>query len=228
MKLHWSPRSPFVRKVMIVLREKGMLDEVECVRSVVAFAAMPNQDLLSDNPLNKIPTLVLDDGRSLFDSRVICEYLEATGGGPRLLPEAGDARFAQLRWQALGDGLTDVLLLWRSELTRPNGISEILPKAFESKVRAAMARLNAEADQLDSAAFGLGHVAIICALGQLDFRYLENHWRQAFPDLAKWHAKVLARPSVNATVPEDDVSPGAVSATFDPNKPVIDFMSSQA
>lgn len=227
MKLHWSPRSPFVRKVMIVLQEKGMLDQVACVRSTVAFAAMPNRELQRDNPLGKLPTLVLDDHRTLFDSRVICEYLDTLGSGPRLLPDSGEARFSQLRWQALGDGLTDVLLLWRTELTRPTGVLEILPLSFESKVRATMALLEREAGQLDSAGFGLGHIGIVCALGQLDFRFLENQWREAFPQLARWHERVSARESIRATVPQDDPSPGVVGENFDPKKPIIDFLTAQ-
>ena len=76
MKLHWSPRSPFVRKVMILLHETGLTDRVETVRSVVAMH-QTNPELMRDNPLNKLPTLVLDDGSALFDSPVVCEYLDA-------------------------------------------------------------------------------------------------------------------------------------------------------
>lgn len=224
MKLHWSPRSPFVRKVMIVLREKGLLDQVECVRSVVAFAAKPNEAVLADNPLGKIPALVLDDGTCLFDSRVICEYLDSLGG-PRLLPEAGNVRFRQLRWQAMGDGMTDLLLLWRNEMTRPDGAYDVLISAFARKVTAVMQKLELEADELASTDFGLGHVSVVCALGQLDFRFLDNHWQQAFPRLAAWHEIVLSRPSVRETIPQDDPSPAAVNPGFDPTRPPIDFMS---
>lgn len=224
MKLHWSPRSPFVRKVMIVLREKDLLDQVECVRSVVAFAAKPNETVLADNPLGKIPTLVLDDGTCLFDSRVICEYLDGLGG-PQLLPGAGEARFRQLRWQAMGDGMTDVLLLWRNELTRPDGAYDVLISAFARKVTAVMQKLEQEADALATTAFGLGHVSLVCTLGQLDFRFLDNHWRQAFPRLAAWHEAVLTRPSIKDTIPQDDPSPATVNAGFDPMRPPIDFVS---
>lgn len=215
MKLHWSPRSPFVRKVMITLYETGLTDQVECVRSVVAYAAAPNEDVLVDNPLGKIPTLVRDEAPPLFDSRVICEYLDTLHAGPRLLPESGEQRFRHLRWQALGDGLTDILLLWRSERMRPEGAFEVLTRAFERKVRAAMGRLEDEAGQLEAAPFGIGHIAIICALGQLDFRYPNSRWTEAFPRLATWHRKMAARPSVLATEIKDDPSPGVVNPDFD-------------
>ena len=87
MKLHWSPRSPFVRKVMIVLAETGLTGRVETVRSAVAMAAEPNPAVLADNPLGKIPTLVLGDGTALFDSRLICEYLAEQAPSAGLVPE---------------------------------------------------------------------------------------------------------------------------------------------
>ncbi|MGE8591137.1 MAG: glutathione S-transferase N-terminal domain-containing protein, partial [Alcaligenes sp.] len=90
MKLHWSPRSPFVRKVMIVLYETGIDDQVELVRTPVAMDK-PNLDLVADNPLIKLPTLVLEDGTPLYDSRVICAYLNGLTGG-RLLPAQAGAR----------------------------------------------------------------------------------------------------------------------------------------
>src|SRR3546814_15919853 len=92
MKLHWSPRSPFVRKVMITLHEAGLVERVELVRSVVAFAAAPNPEVLADNPLGKIPALILDDGTALFDSRVICEFLDGLHDRARLFPAAGPER----------------------------------------------------------------------------------------------------------------------------------------
>src|SRR6476620_2299768 len=112
MKLHWSPRSPFVRKVMVFAHETALVDRLNCVRTVVAMKA-PNAALLPDNPLSKIPTLVLDDGTALYDSGVICEYLDTLHAGPFLFPAQGPARWTALRRQALGDGLLDFLLLWR-------------------------------------------------------------------------------------------------------------------
>ena len=106
MRLHWSPRSPFVRKVMIAAHATGLADRIECVRTLAA-ATKPHPELMRDNPLSKIPTLVLDDGSALYDSPVICEYFDRLHDGAKLFPPEGPARLTALRWQALGDGLMD-------------------------------------------------------------------------------------------------------------------------
>ena len=209
---------------MIVLHETDQTQKVECVRSVVAYAAAPNEDVLADNPLGKIPALVLDNGMVLFDSRVICEYLDGLHDGPKLLPAAGETRLQQLRWQALGDGMTDILLLWRNEQMRPQGPYEVIVSAFDRKLRACFARLESEAQLLAEAAFGLGHISILCAIGQLDFRFLNSRWSDAFPALADWHGKAAARQSVRDTEPRDDPSPVVTGKSFDDSVSPIDFM----
>src|SRR5262245_41396748 len=114
MKLHWSPRSPFVRKVMIAAHELGLVERITCVRTVAA-PTRPHAALMEVNPLSKIPTLVLDDGTVLYDSPVICEYLDSLHGGHKLVPADGMERMVALRRQALGDGFLDFLLLLRNE-----------------------------------------------------------------------------------------------------------------
>lgn len=219
MKLHWSPRSPFVRKVMIALHETGLLARVECVRTIVAFTQPPPPELLRDNPLGKIPTLLLDDGTALFDSRVICEYLDGLHDGPRMFPTAPAERLRQLRWLALGDGLTDILLLWRTERLRRDRADPVVLAAFEAKVRAVFAALEAEAEDLAAAAFGIGHAAIACALGQMDFRFRDSGWEAMHPRLAAWHAGVRARPSVAATEVRDDSPPAVAGVPGDDVSP---------
>ncbi len=204
MKLHWSPRSPFVRKVNIVLEEIGLTDQVERIRSVAVFAAPPNPDILADNPLGKIPALITDDGRKLFDSRVICEFLIAQAGREDLLPSDPDARIKHLRWQALGDGLTDILLLWRTERGRGERADPVILGAFETKTRAALDLLETESADLAQTGFGLGHISIVCTLGQLDFRYADCAWKAALPGLAAWYSDVTQRPCVAATAIVDD------------------------
>lgn len=204
MKLHWSPRSPFVRKVMIVLHEKGLVERVECVRSPVAMASAPNPDVLRDNPLGKIPTLVLDDGRTLFDSRVICAYLDGMGEGPELLPRDFNDRIETLRLEAFADGLTDVLLLWRIEMARKEQRSQTISDGFAAKVKAALARLEDEIGAISRRPFDLGQVALACTLGQLDFRYPHSGWQKSHPALAAWHAGTCERASVKATAVRDD------------------------
>ena len=203
MKLHWSPRSPFVRKVMIFAHETGLADRIERVRSVVAMTA-PNAALMRDNPLSKLPTLVLDDGRALFDSAVICEYLDGLHSGAPMFPKAGPERWEVLRWHALGNGHLDLLILWRNERDRePQRQLQALLDAFAVKHAATLARLEQEAAALDAAPFRLGHIAIVCALGYLDFRFAAMDWRSGHPRLAAWFEKQLQRPSVRMTMPVD-------------------------
>ncbi|AMY71035.1 glutathione S-transferase family protein [Frigidibacter mobilis] len=214
MRLHWSPRSPFVRKVMIVLHECGLQGQVELVRSVAVFHAAPNPAILADNPLGKIPALITEDGRKLFDSRVICEYLIERSGCPALLPGAGAGRVQMQTWQALGDGLTDILLLWRNERLRGDAASPVLLDAFRTKTLATLKALDAGAGDLLATPFGLGHAAILCALGQLDFRFAGCGWRAAFPALAHWCDALAARPSIAATAIENDDADSAEPPAF--------------
>ena len=201
MKLHWSPRSPFVRKVMIFAHETGLIDRLECVRTVVAMTAA-NAGLLGDSPLSKIPTLVLDDGTVLYDSAIICEYLDSLHGGARLLPPAGAARWTALRRHALGDGFLDLLILWRYERARAQPLQSVID-AFGAKYQATLRSLEQEASSLASAPFGIGHIAIGCGLSYLDFRFSHLDWRKTHPQIA-WHAGFAQRPSVKATEPVDD------------------------
>ncbi len=203
MKLHWSPRSPFVRKVMIVAHELGVADRITCVRTVVAMTR-PHLELMRVNPLSKIPTLVLDDDTVIYDSPVICEYLDQTYG-PRLIPARFAERVSALRRQALGDGYLDFLLWWRNERDRPVELrSELHLRSYAEKRRAALSALEREASDLGATAFSIGHIAIGCALSYLDFRFAAEDWRNAHPQIAAWHATFAGRASVRATEPVDD------------------------
>lgn len=200
MKLHWSPKSPYVRKVMICAHETGVANRLELVRSVAAMLK-PNERLMQDNPLSKIPTLVLDNGFVLFDSAVICEYLDEQGGGS-LFPARGADKWQALRWHALGDGLLDALILWRNERERAVPLAALLD-AFEAKTLATLRLLDDEAQALDETAFSIGHVAIGCALGYLDYRFDKMGWRGIAPRLSEWFAGIQARPSFQQTEPVD-------------------------
>jgi len=201
MKLHWSPRSPYVRKVMIVAHETGLADRIERVRSVVAMSK-PNREVMRDNPLGKIPTLVTDDGRSLFDSIVICEYLDSAHAGAKLFPASGAARWEALRWHALGDGMLDTLILWRNERDQPPAQQN--PdwlSIFALKIANSLDVIERETKELERAPFGIGHVAIACALGYLDFRFTDLAWRDGHPRSAAWFEKLSQRASIRATHP---------------------------
>jgi glutathione S-transferase len=200
LRLHWSPKSPYVRKVMICAHELGMADRLELVRSVAAMLK-PNARLMEDNPLSKIPTLVLDDGFALFDSVVICEYLDELAGGT-LFPRQGADKWQALRWHALGDGVLDALILWRNEREREAPLQTLM-EAFELKTRAALKLLDDEAQALAETGFSIGHVTIGCALGYLDYRFDALGWRAVAPRLAEWQADLARRPSFQATEPID-------------------------
>ena len=202
MKLHWSPRSPFVRKVMIVAHERGIAGRIACVRTVAAMTR-PHGELMKDNPLSKIPTLVLDDGTVIYDSPVICEFLDALDGGPKLFPREPKARIVALRRQALGDGFLDLLVLLRDERARAQPSDVHLASAAARKA-AVLESLEREAEALTTTPFSIGHIAIGCALSYLDFRYAEEDWRKNHLHIANWHAGFAARPSVRATQPVDD------------------------
>jgi len=201
MKLHWSPRSPYVRKSMIVAHEAGLAARLELIRSVVTMA-QPNAEVLRDNPLGRIPTLVTDDGTVLFDSAVICEYFDSLHAGPKLFPPAGPARWRSLRWHALGDGMLDTLILFRNEREQPPAQQNAGWLAnFALKIRTSLDAIEREADELGSAPFGIGHVGLACALGYLDFRFDDLGWRDGRPRAAAWFAQIAERPSVKATTP---------------------------
>lgn len=203
MKLHWSSRSPFVRKVMVVVHETGLTDKIDCPRMAVAMTrAVP--ELMRDNPLSKIPTMVLDDGSVLYDSAIICEYLDTLHNGAKLFPAESKARFTALRRQALGDGLLDLLLLWRNERERPpEQISEVFIAAYGAKVEATLNAFEAEIPELEQTPFGIGHIAYAVSAAYLDFRFPTIPWRDGRKRLADWHAEILARPSLRVTEPID-------------------------
>jgi glutathione S-transferase len=198
MKLFWSSRSPFVRKVMVTAHELGLAGRIRTERVTVSAAA-PNAEVMAVNPLNKIPTLMLDDGSALYDSRVICEYFDTLHDGSRLFPADPAARFAALRRQALGDGLMEAIVLRLGEQARPAATqSEKHLSAYRLKIAAALDRLESEADGL-AGALAIGHIAIGCALAHLDFRFAGDDWRAGRPRLARWYGDFARRPSMQAT-----------------------------
>ena len=204
MKLHWSPRSPFVRKIMIAANEHGLADRLELMRTVVHPETV-NEALVADNPLSKLPTLVLDDGTSLYDSRVICEYFDLISRGTPLFPAASQGRFAALRDQALGDGMLDILLMLLVERVKPQ--SQQSPKlivAINRKIEASLHRLETDIGTIALRPFDIGHVAIGAALLYLDFRFQTDNWHGGHPNLSAWHQTFCRRPSVVASPVSDD------------------------
>jgi glutathione S-transferase len=187
---------------MVVAHECGLADRITCVRTVAAMTK-PHAALMQDNPLSKIPTLVLDDGTVIYDSPVICEYLDALNGAPKLHPAEPKARLAALRRQALGDGFLDLLVQLRDERMRTTP-SDAHKSSAAVRKAAVLNSLDQEATALAAAPFGIGHVAVGCSLSYLDFRFADEDWRQVAPRIADWHGTFAARPSVRATEPVDD------------------------
>jgi glutathione S-transferase len=201
MKLRYSPTSPFVRKVRIVALETGLEGLLE---PVPANPWAPDSDLTKDNPLCKIPALIVGDGRTLFDSPVICEYLDSLHGGRKLFPPGGPERWAALLRQALADGILEAMVAWRVETTmRP---AELRWDGWVARQTGVIARgldvLEAEI-RPDDDTFTIGEIATVCALGFIDFRQPQNDWRKSRPRLAAWFEAQGRRPSVAATVPRE-------------------------
>lgn len=203
MKLHWSPRSPYVRKVMVVAHELGLAERIETLRTVVG-GTTAHLELMRENPLGKIPTLVLEDGTVLYDSPVVCEYLDTLHSGEKLFP-AWPERLTALRRLALGDGMLDIALAWLGERFRPpERQSEPHMALWRTKLHACIDALENEANALARDRFSIGHIGIGIALSYLDFRFADLAWRDGHARLATWHATFDARPSVRANPPVDD------------------------
>ncbi len=195
MILRYSAASPYARKVRIGADLLGLAARIEVV---AASTGDPADSLRQQNPLGKIPTLVLEDGSSLYDSRVIAEYLDHLAGGGKLIPADPARRFAALRLQALGDGINDAALLIRYETAtrRPELRDQDAIDLQQGKIDRALAALEAAPP---TGPADIGQIAVACALGYLDLRFA-GVWRAAHPRLADWLADFAARvPAFEAT-----------------------------
>ncbi|QYZ71977.1 glutathione S-transferase [Neotabrizicola shimadae] len=200
MRLFHSPASPFVRKVMVVLHETGLLSETELV-GASGNPVEPGSMPVAHNPLGKIPALVLDDGRCLFDSRVICRYLDARARAG--LYGEGDMLWDTLATEALADGMMEaaVLIVYESRI-RPEDL-RYAPwvEGQWSKIARGLAALEDRADDLAQAPFGMAQIAVASALGYLTFRLPHRDWPATAPRLAAWFETAAQRPSLAATAP---------------------------
>jgi len=196
VKLYDSPASPYARKVRICAITRGLDGQIKIV------PCNPNEspgDLLAANPLSKIPTLVTEDGVALFDSPVICEFLDSLGDAAPMFPDHGAARWRALKLQAMGDGIMDACVPRRGELAKPK---EAGRDALIARWRAAVERtLDALEAEVPHKAVDIGSIAVACALGYLDFRFPQEPWRGTRPKLAAWFAAFSEAPAVAATAP---------------------------
>jgi glutathione S-transferase len=200
VKLLWSSRSPFVRKVVVVAHELGIADEIALER-VNVTSKETNAEVMRCNPLNKIPTLLLDDGSIMIDSPVIAEYLDESFGTGELFARGTARRWPIRRLHAFGDGIMGYNISRLGEKARGEQASEEFAAAFLAKTNATLDTLEAETDSL--AALSIGSIAVAVALAHLDFRFAEDGWRDRRPKLAAWHAGFAERPSMRATEPQD-------------------------
>ncbi len=204
MKLMYAPQSPFARKVRVAAIELGLADEIELVFQAVAPAKENADYAATVNPLRKIPALVLDDGRAIYDSSVICEYLDDLTGGGRIIPVSGPDRWDVLTQHALAQGMTEAAVLVRYETwLRPE------ERRWPDYVDDQWNRIESGLDWFEANARGLEgpmnitHIALGCLLGYLDFRWPDAGWRDGRSRLTSWSTWLLRRNSFKQTVPED-------------------------
>jgi glutathione S-transferase len=197
MKLHHSPASPFARKVMAVAIARGIEGRITLLNTNPHASPA---DLLKDNPLSKVPCLVTEDGAPLYDSRVICEYLDTVGEAASLFPTTGTRAWIRAQvMHALADGIMDAAVARRMRVGKP--VDEARA-AFLERQKAAIARGLAALEAAPPRGLGdIGAIAAGCALGYLDFRFGEEAWRPAHPALAAWFAEVSALPPMARTAP---------------------------
>lgn len=210
MKLRYSPTSPYVRKVTVTAHETGLHDRIERVPTDIRE---PRPDFLADNPLGKVPTLITDDGLPLFDSRIICEYLDSLHDGHKLFPVDVPARWRTLRLMALADGILDAGVLRRMETLRPE--KEKSPAWIErqkAKVARGLDMLEREVPRFHRLVT-IGQITVGCCLGWLDFRYgTAEDWRIGRPLISDWYSMFMVRPSMAATVPTEESSSDSMPA----------------
>ena len=194
MKLAYSPASPYVRKVTACAIKRGL--QIERLK-----IGTTDPELLKYNALSKVPTLITDDGTCLFDSPVICEYLDSVGSAPKLFPPAGPARWKALTQEALADGILDATQPRRREVALPQD------EGRKSYIALQQGKVSRALDEFEKQAASLGdldtigEITIGCALGYLDFRYANEPWRPGHPKLEAWYAKVAKLPPLAETVP---------------------------
>lgn len=198
MKCFSSPNSPFARKVRVVAIETGQSEAIEWT-VVNLGGSIPA--LEAANPLGQVPAVVTGDGEALYDSAVICEFLDARHDGPKLFPADGDARWQVLRLQALGDGLGAASAALAGERRRPEG-SRFAPfrDNQSGKIARALARLEHDLPALE-AALTIAPIAAACAMGYMELRDCAPGWRDRHATLADWYDRFAARPSMRKTAP---------------------------
>jgi len=197
--LRSSTSSPFARKIRIAADILGLTDKIKLEATDTLD---PKDSVRKQNPLGKIPTLVLEDGTALFDSRVILEYLDAHTGGGHIIPPSGKDRFEALRLQALADGILDAGIL-RIYEGRFRPVEKHEQKWLDHQAEKISRTLSAleQSPPVFGPMIHVGHITLACALGYLDFRF-QGEWRKGHPKLVKWLDEFASKvPSFTSTKP---------------------------
>lgn len=199
MKLYWSPTSPYVRKVMACAIARRIDNEIE---AVLCDPHTSPPDLVRDNPLSKVPCLISLDGVPLFDSPVICEYLDTIGSALPLFPAAGTPeRIRALRYQAMADGILDAAVGRHMQMPWPQDEGR---RKYDARQKAAIERTLDQLEADPPTGFSdIGAIAVGCALGYLDFRFAHEPWRPGRQRLAAWFETVSQLPPMARTVPAE-------------------------
>lgn len=201
MKLIASLTSPYVRKIRIVLAEK----KIDC-DLVLDSPWVEGNRVAAVNPLGKIPVLVLDDESTLYDSRVIAEYLDTVAPNNRLIPASGRERIGVKRWEALADGVLDAAVAAFLEAKRPDGErSSSWIERQRGKVNQALKVMSddlGEQPWCHGSSLSLADIAVGCALGYVSFRLGDIRWSEQYPNLAQLYEKLMQRSSFAETVPQ--------------------------
>ena len=197
MKLYYSPTSPYARKVLAVAIEKGLNDKLEKLA-----AREPGVNLDRMNPLDKVPTLVTDDGEVLIESALISQYLDEVGSGRKLYPESGKARRRMLQLEAIGHGVLDAGVLCRMEerMHKPEQMSPDWIERQQKKLKRGIAVMEQCLSELGTEVTP-AHITFVMALNFIDKNKIHPAWRAANTNLAGWYDKFLQHPSIKATEP---------------------------
>ncbi len=200
MKLYYSETSPFARKVRVLAHEIGIASQIEII-TINPWDT--TSGLAQFNPLNQVPTLITDDNLALYDSTVICEYLDNLHNGEKRIPVDFNERLAMQKLQALANGMMNAAILQVMEvLRRP---VELRWKDWIELHRTmrnnGLQELESTINQWSATPFNLGQITVACCLGYFDFRLAAEEWRTAYPQLANWYAEIAQRPAMQATQP---------------------------
>lgn len=201
-KLRYTSNSPFARKVRVLAHELGIHDSLELIRTELRSE---DASFSTDNPLAKVPVWIADDGSRLFDSNVICEYLNHTCASGRLVPPPGPARWHALTTIALADGMAEAGMLARQEMARPPAERNEARVGQEmSKVRRGLDYLDREVTRGVPETLDLADIAVACSLGWIELRFGHSFMVDGRASLARWLQAVNRRESLVSTRPQQE------------------------